>query len=125
MSYSTSYLPRTISSEAGSQNSRKFSRSVEIAENGSLAVDAYKARVLQSKPFDIILMGVSMPFTGAMEATELIRSYEKQHALPHTPIIALTAHAMIGDRLQAGTDDHITKGIETNRSRTCRARSGP
>ncbi|KIL58851.1 hypothetical protein M378DRAFT_170133 [Amanita muscaria Koide BX008] len=44
-----------------------------------------------------------------MEATELIRSYEKQHALPRTPIIALTAHAitLIGDRLQAGMDDHI------------------
>ncbi|KAM6499789.1 hypothetical protein JOM56_005297 [Amanita muscaria] len=92
----------------------KYGHSVEIAENGSLAVDAYKARVLQTKPFDIILMDVSMPFMGGMEATELIRLYEKQHALPRTPIIALTAHAMIGDRercLQAGMDDHITKPL--------------
>ncbi|KAJ2913125.1 hypothetical protein MD484_g7293, partial [Candolleomyces efflorescens] len=92
----------------------KYGHIVEIAENGSLAVDAFKARVAQNKPFDIILMDVSMPFMGGMEATELIRSYEMHRGLPPTPIIALTAHAMIGDRercLQAGMDDHITKPL--------------
>ncbi|KAH6897665.1 hypothetical protein BKA70DRAFT_1315390, partial [Coprinopsis sp. MPI-PUGE-AT-0042] len=92
----------------------KYGHSVEIAENGSLAVDAFKARVAQNKPFDIILMDVSMPFMGGMEATELIRSYEMHKGLPSSPIIALTAHAMIGDRercLQAGMDDHITKPL--------------
>ncbi len=71
-----------------------------------------------------------MPFMGGMEATELIRTYEQNHGLEPTPIIALTAHAstysrrsypcrvwtdwsraVIGDRercLQAGMDDHIT-----------------
>lgn len=89
----------------------KYGHTVEIAENGSLAVDAFKARVAQGKPFDIILMDVSMPFMGGMEATELIRSYEMHKGLNPIPIIALTAHAMIGDRercLQAGMDDHIT-----------------
>ncbi|KAF6745806.1 two-component histidine kinase Le.nik1-like protein [Ephemerocybe angulata] len=92
----------------------KYGHSVEIAENGSLAVDAFKARVAQNKPFDIILMDVSMPFMGGMEATELIRAYEMHKGLSPTPIIALTAHAMIGDRercLQAGMDDHITKPL--------------
>jgi len=92
----------------------KYGHTVEIAENGSLAVDAFKGRVAQGKPFDIILMDVSMPFMGGMEATELIRSYETSKNLPRTPIIALTAHAMIGDRercLQAGMDDHITKPL--------------
>jgi osomolarity two-component system sensor histidine kinase NIK1 len=92
----------------------KYGHTVEIAENGSLAVDAFKGRVAQNKPFDIILMDVSMPFMGGMEATELIRSYEMHKGLPSTPIIALTAHAMIGDRercLQAGMDDHITKPL--------------
>ncbi|KAF9481492.1 histidine kinase [Pholiota conissans] len=92
----------------------KYGHTVEIAENGSLAVDAFKARVSQGKPFDIILMDVSMPFMGGMEATELIRSYEMHKGLSPTPIIALTAHAMIGDRercLQAGMDDHITKPL--------------
>lgn len=52
-----------------------------------------------------------MPFMGGMEATELIRAFEMHENLERTPIIALTAHAMIGDRercLQAGMDDHIT-----------------
>jgi len=92
----------------------KYGHSVEIAENGSLAVDAFKARVQRNQPFDIILMDVSMPFMGGMEATELIRAYEKQTGLSPIPIIALTAHAMIGDRercLQAGMDDHITKPL--------------
>ncbi|KAF9027257.1 hypothetical protein BDZ89DRAFT_1067080 [Hymenopellis radicata] len=95
----------------------KYGHSVEIAENGSLAVDAYKSRVRQSRPFDIILMDVSMPFMGGMEATELIRSWEMQEGIPPIPIIALTAHAMIGDRercLQAGMDDHITKPLRRN-----------
>ncbi|KAL4267517.1 histidine kinase [Pleurotus pulmonarius] len=92
----------------------KYGHTVEIAENGSLAVDAFKGRVAQNRPFDIILMDVSMPFMGGMEATELIRTYERENGLYATPIIALTAHAMIGDRercLQAGMDDHITKPL--------------
>ncbi|ETW76839.1 hypothetical protein HETIRDRAFT_389878 [Heterobasidion irregulare TC 32-1] len=92
----------------------KYGHSVEISENGSLAVDAFKARVQRNRPFDIILMDVSMPFMGGMEATELIRAYEVHNNLAATPIIALTAHAMIGDRercLDAGMDDHITKPL--------------
>ena len=91
----------------------KYGHSVEISENGSLAVDAFKARVQRNRPFDIILvsvplsvfcsscafaessmqMDVSMPFMGGMEATELIRAYEVHNNLAATPIIALTAHA--------------------------------
>ncbi|KAF6761431.1 hypothetical protein DFP72DRAFT_1150968 [Ephemerocybe angulata] len=78
----------------------KYGHSVEIAENGSLAVDAFKARVAQNKPFDIILMDVSTPFMGGMEATELIRVYEMHKGLSPTPIITLTgvvtASLMIG-----------------------------
>ena len=90
----------------------KYGHVVEIAENGSLAVEAFKARVQKNRPFDIILvsilqlpssvsadttgfiqMDVSMPFMGGMEATEHIRAYEMQHGLDPIPIIALTAHA--------------------------------
>ncbi|KAG2030999.1 CheY-like superfamily [Suillus americanus] len=91
-----------------------YGHTVEIAENGSLAVEAFQTRVQANKPFDIILMDVSMPFMGGMEATELIRMYEMNKGLLRTPIIALTAHAMVGDRercLQAGMDDHITKPL--------------
>jgi osomolarity two-component system sensor histidine kinase NIK1 len=93
----------------------KYGHLVEIAENGSVAVNKFKDRVLARKSrFDVILMDVSMPFMGGMEATELIRAYEQEENLVRTPIIALTAHAMIGDRercLQAGMDDHITKPL--------------
>ncbi|KAI5891245.1 two-component histidine kinase Le.nik1-like protein [Schizophyllum commune H4-8] len=92
----------------------KYGNMVEIADNGAIAVDAFKRRIAESKPFDIILMDVSMPFMGGMEATELIRQFEMQEGLMPTPIIALTAHAMIGDRercLRAGMDDHITKPL--------------
>lgn len=71
----------------------KYGHAVEIAENGSLAVESFKLRVAQGRPFDIVLMDVSMPFMGGMEATELIRAFEAQEGLDRTPIIALTAHA--------------------------------
>ncbi|KAK0232780.1 hypothetical protein IW262DRAFT_1257541 [Armillaria fumosa] len=92
----------------------KYGHSVEIAENGNSALDAFKRRVLQNRPYDIILMDVSMPFMGGMEATELIRAYEMHADLQPIPIVALTAHAMIGDRercMQAGMDEHITKPL--------------
>ncbi|KAF7329227.1 hypothetical protein MKEN_00183400 [Mycena kentingensis (nom. inval.)] len=91
-----------------------YGHSIELAENGSLAVHAFIERALQNKPFDIILMDVSMPLMSGMEATQRIRQYEIQYNLNPTPIIALTAHAMIGDRercLQAGMNDHITKPL--------------
>ncbi|CAE7105650.1 unnamed protein product [Rhizoctonia solani] len=90
----------------------RFGHGVEIAENGQEAVDAVKARYDESRMFDVILMDVSMPFMGGMEATEIIRAFEKDNAIRRTPIIALTVHAMIGDReycIQAGMDEHITK----------------
>ncbi|KAJ7328691.1 hypothetical protein DFH08DRAFT_709343 [Mycena albidolilacea] len=83
----------------------KYGHSIELAENGNLALQAFMDRALQNKPFDVILMDVSMPLMGGMEATQRIRAYEHQYHLTPTPIIALTAHAMIGDRercLQAG-----------------------
>ena len=89
----------------------KYGHTVEIAENGSLAVDAFRARVQRNRPFDIILvrvrtylslikliscrigqMDVSMPVMGGMEATELIRAYETHNNLTPTPIIAVAAH---------------------------------
>jgi len=87
---------------------------VQIVENGQLAVEAVKQRASEGGYYDVILMDVSMPIMGGMEATELIRAWEVEGNRRRTPIIALTAHAMIGDRdrcLQAGMDDHITKPL--------------
>ncbi|KAG9087983.1 hypothetical protein FRC06_002273 [Ceratobasidium sp. 370] len=92
----------------------KFGHTVQIAENGQFAVDAVKARFAEGRMFDVILMDVSMPFMGGMEATEIIRAFEIEQGIRRTPIIALTAHAMIGDRercIQAGMDEHVTKPL--------------
>lgn len=55
-----------------------------------------------------------MPVMGGMEATGLIREFEASEGPPRTPIIALTAHAMIGDKercLAAGMDEYVTKPL--------------
>ncbi|KAH8919717.1 hypothetical protein BT69DRAFT_1313223 [Atractiella rhizophila] len=81
----------------------------EIVENGVLAVEAIKKEF-----YDVILMDVSMPFMDGYEATRLIRKHEEQHRLARTPILALTAHAMFGDRekcIAAGMDDYLTNPL--------------
>ena len=81
---------------------------VVIAANGQDALDKFRAG-----NFDVILMDVQMPVMDGFEATQLIRAVEKESG-KRTPIVALTAHAMKGDRercLEAGMDDYISKPI--------------
>ncbi len=81
---------------------------VTIAGNGREAVDCMK-----NKNFDIIFMDIQMPEMDGFEATGIIRDMEKKAGI-HTPIIAMTAHAMKGDRekcLNAGMDEYVTKPI--------------
>ncbi|CAO3649641.1 unnamed protein product [Mucor hiemalis] len=88
----------------------KFGHHVKVVANGKLAVEAY-----ESQNFDLILMDVQMPVMGGFEATQKIREIEhSSNTKAHIPIIALTAHAMIGDRekcLQAGMDEYVTKPL--------------
>lgn len=80
--------------------------------NGQEALDAVKNR-----RFDIILMDVQMPIMGGFEATAKIREYERENNLSRTPIIALTAHAMLGDRekcIQAQMDEYLSKPLKQN-----------
>jgi CheY-like chemotaxis protein len=80
--------------------------SVVVASNG---IEALKA--MQDHDFDLVLMDVQMPEMGGFEATEKIRQSERPGGT-RVPIIAMTAHAMTGDRercLAAGMDDYISK----------------
>ena len=81
---------------------------VTAAANGRIALE----RALR-ETFDLILMDVQMPEMDGLEATRQIREAERATAR-HTPIIALTAHALAGDRercLTAGMDGYVTKPI--------------
>jgi two-component system sensor histidine kinase/response regulator len=88
----------------------KQGHTVVIAENGRQALDT-----LDRETVDLVLMDVQMPELDGLEATRAIREKEKVSGA-HLPIIALTAHAMKGDRercLDAGADDYLTKPIHT------------
>jgi PAS domain S-box-containing protein len=81
---------------------------VAVAGNGREALDA-----LEKEKFDLVFMDVQMPELDGLEATAIIREREKSSGR-HQPIIALTAHAMKGDRekcLAAGMDGYLTKPI--------------
>jgi CheY-like chemotaxis protein len=81
---------------------------IVVVENGAEAVDAVK-----KQKFDLILMDMQMPIMNGFEATERIRLMPEYK---ETPIIALTAFAMKGDRekcLEAGATDYIPKPIDS------------
>jgi CheY-like chemotaxis protein len=83
---------------------------VTAVENGREALDQ-----LQRADFDLVLMDIQMPVMDGIEATQAIRAAEAVSKI-HVPIIALTAHAMKGDRdrcLAAGMDAYLSKPIVT------------
>lgn len=93
--------------------SRRLARKgyeVSIAVDGLQAV----ARTLEQQP-QLVLMDLSLPEIDGWEATRRIKAHPDMR---HIPVIALTAHAMVGDRekaLQAGCDDFDTKPVDLER----------
>ncbi|KAI4154102.1 MAG: hypothetical protein LQ340_001896 [Diploschistes diacapsis] len=90
----------------------RYNHGVTVANNGLEAVEAVK-----KKRFDVVLMDVQMPIMGGFEATAKIREWERENGQVRIPIIALTAHAMLGDRekcIQAQMDEYLSKPLNSN-----------
>lgn len=82
---------------------------LDLAENGELAVDMFKA-----VRYDLVFMDMEMPVLDGYSATREIRRYEQESGLPRTPIIALTAYAREEDAqkcLEAGCTAYLSKPI--------------
>lgn len=89
---------------------KKAGAKVTVADNGQISFDTATAAMKEGRPFDAILMDMQMPVLDGYGATQLLRAADYQG-----PIIALTAHAMSGDRqkcLDAGCDDYLTKPVD-------------
>jgi two-component system, sensor histidine kinase and response regulator len=89
---------------------KRYNWQIISAENGEEAVEKYN-----HEPFDLVLMDVQMPRMDGFDATRHIREQEI-NSEKHIPIIAMTAHAMKGDKekcLEAGMDYYITKPIDS------------
>ncbi|MBL0708482.1 MAG: response regulator [Sulfurimonas sp.] len=89
---------------------KKLHLEFDIANDGLQAVEAFK-----NDQYDLILMDENMPNLSGIEATKAIAKIEKEQNLRHTPIIALTANALEGDRerfLDAGMDEYLTKPLD-------------
>jgi signal transduction histidine kinase/CheY-like chemotaxis protein len=87
----------------------KAGHQVCLVPNGREAIQLWGAQ-----PFDLVLMDVQMPEMDGLQATEEIRRREFSEGRSHTPVLAMTAHAMHGDRercLNAGMDGYLTKPL--------------
>lgn len=88
----------------------KMGYEVAVAENGAAALD-----LLQRETFDLIFMDCQMPVLDGYQTTRRIRQ-DPAHPAARTPIIAMTAHALAGDReqcLKAGMNDYVAKPFKT------------
>jgi CheY-like chemotaxis protein len=108
-----------VNQRVASRFLEKAGHSVVIAGNGLEALGC-----LEQQNFDVVLMDIQMPIVDGYQATQRIRAGERLRnqskgwgeADDHIPIVAMTAHAMQGDKercLQAGMDDYISKPVRS------------
>jgi len=97
-----------VNQKVASIHLEKLGHTVDVADNGRIAYEKFI-----SKPYNIVLMDVQMPEIDGFMSTRMIRKYESdQNISQRTPIIAMTANAMQGDKekcIDAGMDDYISK----------------
>jgi CheY-like chemotaxis protein len=89
---------------------RRSPHQVDLAENGRIAVDKFI-----SHPYDLVLMDMQMPELDGLDATRIIREWERSHGLGPSPIIALTASVLDEDvkrAMAAGCTSHIGKPVK-------------
>ncbi len=89
----------------------QYKLKVRSVVNGKEAVDAYD----KEKGFDLVFMDIDMPVMDGITATRMIKEIDKRDSRGHTPVIALTAHGLSGDReriISAGLDDYFPKPLE-------------
>jgi CheY-like chemotaxis protein/HPt (histidine-containing phosphotransfer) domain-containing protein len=102
-----------VNQEVARQILQRLGHHVVAAADGRAALAALAPS--RDEAFDLVLMDVQMPVMGGLEATAAIRDAERASGT-HLPIVALTAHAMHGDReryLEAGMDGYVTKPIDS------------
>lgn len=90
--------------------------SCDVAQDGSQAIVKF-----QERRYALVLMDIQIPGMDGIETTRRIRAYEQAAGQERTPIIAVTAYAMVGDRercLEAGMDDYITKPFDPEQLKT-------
>ena len=99
---------------------RKMNLEIDVAGNGLVACDMAEKSSAEGRPYDLILMDIQMPDMNGYEATRRLRERGWRG-----PIVALTAHAMTGDRekcLAAGCDDYVAKPVMVTGLREALAR---
>ncbi|RLA72609.1 MAG: hybrid sensor histidine kinase/response regulator [Epsilonproteobacteria bacterium] len=116
VSSDTKFAAKALVAEDNIINQKLIRRTLEdlgleitLANNG---LEAFEKR--KGGNFDVIFMDIQMPVLDGVEATMEILEYEEDFNQPHTPIIALTANALKGDRerfLEAGMDEYTTKPL--------------
>lgn len=100
-----------VNQRVASRLLEKAGHTVTVAGNGVEAIERWRAGC------DLVLMDIQMPEMDGIEATQLIRGFERAEGREPVPIVAMTAHAMAGDRercLAAGMDSYLTKPIDFN-----------
>jgi signal transduction histidine kinase/DNA-binding response OmpR family regulator/HPt (histidine-containing phosphotransfer) domain-containing protein len=105
---------------------KQWGHTATLVSDGRQALEAIRA-TNSTDAFDLVLMDVQMPMMDGLSATRAIREMEREVG-GHVPIIAMTAHAMRGDReqcLEAGMDGYLSKPIHSNDLRGALEQYGP